>query len=264
MMTNKPPSCHFMAWDSFDETRPSTAACDRSAPLARVVAVVGCDGSGKTRLARDLVASLQKRRSVERRYMGLISGETGDKIKRWPLIGTALERYLAIKIRRAQDMKKKLPGVATACVMYLFSLWRVLQLDRLLARAQSGVLIIAERYPQAEVPGFHYDGPGLAVERSRNWLVRRLAKREQELYERMAAQTPSLVIRLAIDADTAYARKSDHPLPELREKAEVLPRIKYNGAKIFEIDARMPYDEVLATALLAVEETVPFSGQGLG
>jgi len=235
-----------------DAFTPAQSAAGQSIHLPGIVAVVGCDGSGKTRLVKDLVAALRQERPAERHYMGLISGETGDKIKRLPFIGVALEHYLAAKVRRAQDMKKKIPGPFTATIMYLFSLWRVRQLRRLRRRAQSGVLIIAERYPQAEIAGFHYDGPGIAVERSNNRLVRKLAQREQKIYDRMAEHRPALIIRLAIDADTAYSRKSDHPIAELRDKTENMPRIKYNGSRIFEIDATLPYDAVLATALNAV------------
>ena len=257
-------------------TRQSNATCERidanafrgAAPIREaapavqprrlpgVIAAVGCDGAGKTRLVKDLVATLGQGRPTERRYMGLISGEAGDRVKQLPLIGVALERYLATKVRRAQDMKKKVPGPFTATVMYLFSLWRVRQLRRLKRRAQSGVLIIAERYPQAEISGFHYDGPGIAVERSNNRLVRRLARREQRIYERMAEQNPEMIIRLVIDAETAYSRKSDHPLAELRDKTRNMPRINYNGARIFEIDARLPYESVLAIALNAIGRSI--------
>lgn len=226
-------------------------------PAGVVVAVVGCDGSGKTRLAKDIAAALQRTRPTERRYMGLVSGESGDKIKQWPLIGVALEHYLAIKVRRAQDMKKKLPGTMTALVMYLFSLWRVRQLRRLKERADSGILMIAERYPQAEIPGFHYDGPGLSVDRARTRAARWLARREQALYDRMARQRPWLVIRLAIDADTAFARKPDHPIEELRDKTQAMPLITYGGAPIVEVDATQPYDDVLADALRAIEGGIP-------
>lgn len=225
--------------------------------IAIIVAVIGCDGSGKTRLAKDIVSSLMQWRAVERRYMGLVSGETGDQIKQLPVIGKALERFLAAKVRRAQDMKNKLPGTFSAVVMYLFSLWRVRKLRLMMKRAESGVLMIAERYPQAEMPGFHYDGSGLSVDRSINRLVRALARHEQRLYEKMAEQKPSLVIRLAIDADTAYARKPDHPLDELQEKTKKMALIKFNGAHIVEIDATRPYEEVLAAALAIIEQTDP-------
>lgn len=226
-------------------------------PIEGVVAVVGCDGTGKTTLVRDLVAALRRKGSARRYYMGLISGETGDRIKELPFIGPRLEAYLAAKARRAQDMKKKVPGVFTAIVMYLFSIWRVFQLKRLMRLARGGERIIADRWPQAEIPGFHYDGPGLAVERTNNWLVRKFAAREQKLYEWMAGYRPALIIRLNIDADTAHARKADHPLAELREKVAAMPRIGYNGAKLYEIDAREPYPEVFGTAMHAVDGAMP-------
>lgn len=244
--------------------RPRERAASIEAPaslaqsdyVAGVVAVVGCDGTGKTRLTADLAANLGATCPTERRYMGLVSGETGNKIRRLPIVGVGLERYLAAKARRAQDMKKKLPGATSAVVMYLLSVWRVAQLRVLIRKSKRGTLIIADRYPQAEVPGFHYDGPGLAVTRSDNWLIRKLAAREQRLYEWMAKQRPALVIRLTIDADTAFARKSDHPLPELCDKIEIIRRIQYNGAHVREIDARMPYAQVLETALQAIRSTV--------
>ena len=233
--------------------RPSSQARPGGPYVKGLVAVVGCDGSGKTRLVGDLVKMLRRDQPAERQYMGLISGETGDRIKRTPLFGVVLERYLASKVRRAQDMEKKLPGPATAIVMYLFSLWRASKLRRLTERAGRGTLMIAERYPQAEIPGFHYDGPGLATGRTSGWLARSLATREQSLYDKMAQQRPMLVIRLDIDAETAYARKSDHPISELRDKIAAMPRIEYNGAKIIEVDSREPYAQVLAAALNAIE-----------
>lgn len=236
----------------------TTASVDAQKMIKGVVAVVGCDGTGKTRLAHDLVHIFNQRCPTERQYMGLISGETGDKIKRLPVIGVMLEHYLAAKVRRAQDMEKKLPGAFTALVMYLFSLWRVLQMRKLKQRARSGSLMIAERYPQAEIAGFHYDGPGLAADRSDRWLVRELAHHEQKIYARMAQNKPMLIIRLLIDAETAYARKSDHPMAELRDKIQKMPSITYNNANIIEIDSRLPYDEVLKQATFIIDQALQF------
>lgn len=243
--------------------RPLSPARPLRPYVKGLVAVVGCDGSGKTRLVGDLVKKLRCDQPAERQYMGLISGETGDRIKRTPLFGVVLERYLASKVRRAQDMEKKLPGPTTAIVMYLFSLWRASKLRRLTERAERGTLMIAERYPQAEIPGFHYDGPGLATGRTSGWLARILAIREQSLYDKMAQQRPMLVIRLDIDAETAYARKLDHPISELRDKIAAMPRIAYNGAKIIEIDSRKPYAQVLAAALNAIEAVEISSAQAV-
>ncbi|KMQ84544.1 atp-binding protein, partial [Lasius niger] len=151
---------------------------------AGLIAVVGCDGTGKSTLTHDLVKMLRQTRPAKRRYLGLVSGETGDKIKRLPLIGVRLERRLAAKSEQAQNMRNQPPGVMAAVLMYGFSLWRAWHLKRVQRLAQRGVLVITDRYPQAEIDGFHYDGPGIGVGRSTQWLIRYLALREQRLYQR--------------------------------------------------------------------------------
>jgi thymidylate kinase len=226
-----------------------------SAPVAGLIAVVGCDGTGKSTLTHDLVSRLRQSGPTERRYLGLISGESGDKIKRLPLIGPRLEKRLAAKAAHAQDMKNKLPNVWGALVMYGLSLWRAAHLKRVRRLAESGVIVITDRYPQAEISGFRYDGPGLGMDRSKKWLVSKLAAREQRLYERMAAIRPSLVIKLDIDVATAHARKPDHGLAELTDKIAVMSRIRYNGAPVFNLDSRAPYAEVLDKALHAISAT---------
>lgn len=222
------------------------------APFAGVVAVIGCDGSGKSTLTTDLAAKLGGKAPTERRYLGLISGEIGDKIKQLPIIGVKFEHYLAAKAQRAQDMRQKLPNTGTALVMYMLSLWRTHKLRKILALSQRGVVVITDRYPQAEIPGFHFDGPGLLATRSDSWLVHKLAAREQKLYQWMADQVPCLVIRLNVDVETALGRKPDHNATELRDKIAVVPKLHYNGARIVDLDAHAPYAQVLDAALQAV------------
>ncbi len=235
---------------------PEIATCtgEQHSPLTGVFAVIGCDGTGKSRLTVDLLATLGRQGPAVRRYLGLVSGETGDKIKSLPFIGVWLENNLHNKANRALDMEKKLPGTGTALIMYVLSLWRAVQLRRVMRLSRRGVKVIIDRYPQAEIPGFHYDGPGLTVNRTGNWLVHKLAVREQKLYEWMAEQKPALVIRLNIDAETAHARKPDHPMSELHDKIAVMPRLNFNGAQICDIDSRIPYPQVLEAALNAINE----------
>jgi thymidylate kinase len=230
--------------------KPSSAGAARA---PRVFAVVGCDGTGKSTLTADLVSELRQRVPVERRYLGLVSGEMGDRIKRLPLIGVRLEARLARKAALAQDMRRRLPGVWTALIMYGLSLWRAAHLRRVWRLARRGVVVITDRYPQAEIPGFRCDGPGLSVGRSRNRLVRWLAVREQRLYERLARYHPTLVIRLDIDAATAQRRKPDHAFAELADKAATMAKLRFDGARVLDIDARRPYPEVMAAAFAAID-----------
>lgn len=225
-------------------------------PLPGVIAVIGCDGSGKTSLTHDLLAILRRNGPAERRYLGTVSGEMGDQIKRLPMIGIRLEEYLAARARRAQDMRKDLPGASTAFVMYMFSLRRARQFREIVKLSRSGIIVITDRFPQSEIPGFHYDGPGLSGARSNNWLIRKLAKFEQNIYEEMATHPPFLVVRLNVDLETALSRKPDHKPAELRDKIEVTPRLRYNGAHIVDVDANATYAQVLAAAVRSVNSSL--------
>lgn len=217
-----------------------------------LVAVVGCDGTGKSTLTTDLVKNLQTQFVTERSYLGTISGEDGDKIKRIPFIGVWLERRLAAKSEKTQSMSSKSPALWAALIMYGLSLWRGGNLRKVQRLAQSGVLVISDRYPQAEISGFHYDGPGIGLERVSGWLMTRLASNEVNLYKQMALCRPELIIRLDIDADTAFSRKPDHNYAELQDKIAVMVKLKYNGSSILDLDARAPYNEVLEKALDAI------------
>jgi hypothetical protein len=230
-------------------------------PLKGVIAFVGCDGTGKSTLTADLLAKLKLETRVERYYLGVFSGESGAKIKQLPLLGHWLEDYLTERAQRAQDMRLKLPGLGTALLMYILSVRRLLHLWRVIRLSQKGVLVITDRYPQAQIPGFHCDGPGLASDRTGSWLVRNLARQEQRLYDWMAERRPALVVRLTIDADTAHCRKPDHSLAELNYKISILSQLHFNHARVVEIDARAPYAEVLNSALIAISSVVDTSGE---
>lgn len=221
-------------------------------PLDGVIAVIGCDGSGKSTLTTDLVASLSTQHPTELLYLGQSSGKIADWIRSLPLIGQPFGRYLARKAERAHGKQTAVPDTATVLTVYLLSLWRAHKFRRMLALSRSGKRVIVDRYPQAEVPGFYFDGPGLGVINTTSWLARKLAAREQRLYQWMASHVPALVIRLNVDADTALARKPDHKASVLRDKLAVIPTLHFNGARILDLNGCDPYAKVRDMALSAI------------
>jgi len=235
------------------DTQASSSSVITPTVIPNMVAIVGCDGSGKSTITADLIKTMQKIRPTERRYLGLISGEDGDKIKKLPIIGIWLERRLAKKSEKTQSMRSEAPPLWAAFIMYALSCWRSSNFHKARALAESGVLVIADRYPQAEISGFHYDGPGLGVERVKGWLLKEMAKKEVVIYEKLANYQPELIIRLDIDVETAFARKPDHSYQELSDKIGVMRQLNYNGANILDLDSRKPYDEVLASVVAAVK-----------
>lgn len=223
---------------------PSTA-------LPSVIGVVGCDGSGKSTLTSDMLAALQSEGRVEFLYLGQSSGNIADWIRSLPLIGPPAGRYLVRRAERAHGKKNSPPDGVTALVIHLLSRWRAHKFRRMLALCRQDVIVIADRYPQAEVPGFYFDGPGLDLARAQTAWARFLARREQRLYQWMASHVPALLIRLNIDAETAHLRKPDHKLSMLNDKVRVIPGLHFNGARMLDLDGRDPYPQVLEAALHA-------------
>jgi len=225
-------------------------------PPAHVVAVVGCDGSGKSRLAADLVARLRDRRPIRLLYLGQSSGNIARWIKSLPVIGAPVGRYLIHKAELAHGKRPTSPDIPTTLAIYLLSQWRAHKFRRMLALCRRGVMVITDRYPQSEEAGFNFDGPGLGAVNAESWLARKLAARELRLYQSMASHVPALVIRLNIDAHTAHVRKPDHKLSVLRDKVAVIPNLKFNGARILDLDGREPYAHVLDEAMKAVNAAI--------
>ncbi len=229
-------------------------------PMAPLIALVGCDGSGKSTLSADMLATFSSGRRIALCYLGLGSGEMGERIKRWPVIGPRLERRIAKRAGQTRTAGRKIPGLGTALVVYLFSIVRLRRFRRVLALRRRGVTVLTDRYPQTEVAGF-YDGPGLSAGRPGNWAVAMLARQERRMYAWMASFLPDVVIRLNIDLETAYARKPDHGYDLLRRKVEVTPRLRFNGAPIIDIDSREPYETVRAAVGQIVRRTIDTAAQ---
>lgn len=231
--------------------RKQTDCFTSHAPL-RVIAITGCDGSGKSTLASRLVAYLSLSEPTELLYLGQSSGRIGEWISRLPVIGAPLGRYLRAKASRVHQHSSAAPGAITALVIYLLSYWRVYKFKRMLTRSEQGYLLVTDRYPQAEVAGFRFDGPQLAKTVGGSGWVCTLRKREKRMYQWMASYPPMLLIRLDIDAKTAHLRKPDHALSALREKVEVIPHLNFNGANICDLNAGDPADTVFQASLCAI------------
>lgn len=219
--------------------------------LAPLIAVVGCDGAGKSTLSADILAHVQASRSADSGYLGLGSGEQGRAIGRWPVIGPALQAWLEGQAAQLRDPAAAIPSTLAARYALRRSRKRRAKFDTLLCARRAGVTVVTDRYPQIEVPGLH-DGPVMAA-RPTNARQAALKAEELALYAAMASYRPTLVIRLHIDVDTVMARKPDHDRALITRKVETVPQLSFGGAPMVDLDATMDYREELALALAAVD-----------
>ncbi len=233
-----------------------TLYSDDKTTLSHVIAIVGSDGAGKSTLCQDLYHDLAQTQPVERVYLGQSSGAIGDWIQRLPIIGTLLGRYLKSKAKNVHEKKDQAPDILTALVIYLLSRWRVHKFKKIIRLNRKGIVVITDRYPQAEKPGFYFDGTGLGVTQSESFWVRLLERQERKLYQWMAQFRPALIIRLNVDAQTAHQRKPDHSLAMLTQKTTVLPTLTFNDANLIDLDGTAPYASVLKQAKAALQTTL--------
>ncbi len=225
--------------------------------LPPLIAVIGCDGSGKSTVTQALRLWLMDKGPTCYCHLGKQSGAIGRKIAQLPLLGRRLDKSIHSKAQKAQTEKG--PGLVAASIIYLFSMRRVRRFARMMALRRNGNAIISDRFPQIAVPG-PMDGLGLA-NAAHDGFVGFLARRERKRYEAMVVHAPDLVIRLNIPLDVAIARKPDHRFSSLARKISDVPRLTFQGAPIVEIDAQQPLETVLSQARNAIEQRLVMIGK---
>ncbi len=225
----------------------------KDASLAPMIAVIGCDGSGKSTVSEKIVVWASDYGPAATAHLGKQAGNVGRTLTSLPLVGKFIGRFIGHKnfSLREPRAKNKTPGILAALVASMFTLRRVLRFRRMLALRRQGFIVITDRFPQLDCPN-SFDGPVLSEAAQGSFFVRWLARQEREAFEWMTGYRPDLVIRLNIDLDTACARKPDHVRRKLQRKIEVVPLLKFNGAPIVEIDSIQPLEQVLAEAREAV------------
>ena len=233
----------------------------KSAALPPLIAIVGCDGSGKSTVSEALLAWVGGYGPAAAAHLGKQQGNAGRWFAGLPLVGSWFERLIGRKAATVHSSrsKNKAPDFLPALVMHAFTLRRVRRFRRMMKLRQQGFIIIADRYPQLDIPSA-FDGPDMSVAADGSRFVNWLAQREQTAFEWMTSYRPDLVIRLNVDVDTAYARKPDHRREALERKIEIVHQFTFNDAPIVEVDAAQPLDIVLAAAKAAVSPTLAEHG----
>lgn len=231
-----------------DQTRPPAAPRTARAPL---IAVVGCDGSGKSTVSEAVLAIARRFGRAEAVHLGKQSGNVGRALAQLPLLGRTVDRTITSQTLKVRGEKERNPGLGAALVIYGFQIRRMRRFRRMLALRRDDTIIVADRFPQLDVPTA-YDGPVMMADKPGHPLVRWLAARERRQFEWMTRVRPDLVLRLDVDFETAFARKPDHKPDALRRKIAATPRFRFGGAPIVDIDSRQPLAQVLAEAEAAV------------
>ncbi len=178
-----------------------------------VIALIGADGAGKTRLSRDLASWLRWKLAVRHLYFG--QPKTGVVFKALNKPGS-MERHRVENGFPSRGLLTRVARITEKVKWALLARRRRHLAESARAAARSGEVVIAERYPLDELQRMAtpIDGPRLQTGLRTSWLAR------YELKEYKGIPIPDLVIVPTASLETLRSRKVDLGFEEHRAKVK--------------------------------------------
>lgn len=209
----------------------------------KIIAVIGCDGSGKTTVVKKLYGWLCWKIDVKLFYFGSNN-----------FLGKILSYFKSILLRvdtgSYQGSASLLPSIESS---YLQCFWRIMLARQRLSNVlkaqryrQNGGIVITDRYPQNQFRGI-YDGPALNCGEKSAYIKKIMVNYEKLIYKRIEHYNPDILVKLVVSPELAILRKPDHKAHIITEKARLIHHLVCKEAYVINIDANMPIDEVLKT-----------------
>jgi hypothetical protein len=233
-----------------------------------LIALMGCDGSGKSTQMKALIKWLSWKVDVVPIYFG--SGDGPSSLLRKPLnlMARMIRDVPGFKSNRehlnsanrektlAVDANDPLLRIVARVPWALVLAYEKCTKIRKVTKARNrGMIVISDRYPQNQVMGFN-DGPLLSRWLNhRSWLLRTLADWESTPYRWAELNTPDIVIKLNVTPEVALNRKADAGIEEYRRRVAAIKSFNYPATtKVVLINANEPLEEVLIKAKRSIWE----------
>ena len=196
----------------------------------KIMALVGSDGAGKSTLCNDLIKWLTFKIDAHYFYFG----------KR-PFIrsyGRSLFSKTGFLFNNAVFSRyfRKLAGN----LFYILLIQKKIKMLRLSKRlSKKNSVVICDRFPQKDIEGY-FDGPKLQAKK--NAWFREL---EMKQFNKLGTTEADVVFRLNISPEIASRRKPEHDYRMIEQKCMHLPFLSFGHAKVVDVDAGRPYEQVL-------------------
>lgn len=203
-----------------------------------IVGVMGADGSGKSTAIEEIERWLSDDFEMRRVHLGKPPwSPTTYGIRGSLKLGVAIRTKLfgRSSVREANHLEPQ-PGIRSILWLACTSRDRYLHYRRAQRFANSGGLVISDRYPHdafqtmevAQIARVKGSAESNALEAA-------LARLEERYHRRIAAA--DVLILLRVDPETAVARKTDEPSDYVRRRASEVWNIDWDDSDVHVIDA---------------------------
>ncbi len=213
-----------------------------------IIALIGPDGVGKSTQSADLARHFGKRLASCPIYLGSNDG-SWMRIRR--KLALPRKRRSAERPSRSSNPSRRasersfMHAHGSALWRLVIALQRLRALSKALRLARSGVIVIADRWPQILEPGL-LDGPSVQPP-ARFPVAQALWRAEQRIYRALASHRPGLMIHLDCDFATSNRRKpGDISAEAFAARLDLMARMRAADDAIVVVDARQSRDQVFA------------------
>jgi thymidylate kinase len=196
----------------------------------KIIALVGCDGAGKSALCLDLVKWLTFKVDTHCFYLGKRPFIKSYHHELFSKTGFLFNHPVVSRYFR------KLAGN----LFYILLINKKINMLRLGKKlSKKGSVVICDRFPQKDVMGF-FDGPK-GLRKKNNWFSRL----EMKLFGKAGKTNADLVFRLNISPEMAASRKPTHDYNLIEQKCNNIFNISFGDARVIDVDAENTYEQVL-------------------
>ena len=193
-----------------------------------VVAILGCDGAGKSTTLSYIKKEFNKKLDVVSIYFG--SGDGSSSLLRKPMklvakkiggkgVGHAIEKEYAENKRVSK--KSRLYSAAKLIWAITLAQEKKTKQRQMMKARNRGLLVLTDRYPQSIIPGAG-DGPLLNRYQKAKGLLKRMSDWEKKIYEGFSENPPDLAIKLMVPTEVAIARKPEMSVGEIENKKKIV------------------------------------------
>lgn len=223
-----------------------------------VVAILGCDGAGKSTTLNYLKKEFNKKIDVYCEYLG--SGDGSCSVLRKPMKfiakkigGKGIGYNIEQKTNGNRSIKHKLYKLCKILWAIALALEKKGKLKKITKARNRGMLVLIDRYPQSKFKNYS-DGPLLADYKD-NRILSIISEWELNIYNSFYINPPDLLIKLDLPTSLAIKRKPEMTSNEIENKKRAIKAMHYNCTEVI-IDTSENIKNTLSIAMTKIWEQI--------